>query len=59
MRRPVLAGLLLFGLVPAQNGIAQPAAEAAKKVSGSYRVSGAAPIRPSLIWDDGEKTFLD
>jgi type IV secretion system protein VirB9 len=31
----------------------------AKRISGSYRVRGAAPIRPSLIWDDGEKTFLD
>jgi type IV secretion system protein VirB9 len=30
-----------------------------KKISGSYKVSGAGPIRPSLIWDDGEKTFLD
>lgn len=27
--------------------------------SGSYRIKGAATIRPSLIWDDGEKTFLD
>ena len=29
------------------------------RASGSYRVKGAAAIRPSLIWDDGEKTFLD
>jgi len=36
----------------------QPEAQA-KRISGSYRVRGSAPIRPSLIWDDGEKTFLD
>jgi type IV secretion system protein VirB9 len=31
----------------------------AKRISGSYRVRGSGPIRPSLIWDDGQKTFLD
>lgn len=41
-------------LAAAQQGEEQP-----KKISGTYKVSGAAPIRPSLIWDDGEKTFLD
>jgi type IV secretion system protein VirB9 len=30
-----------------------------KQGSGSYKVRGDAPIRPSLIWDNGEKTFLD
>lgn len=33
--------------------------EPAARISGSYKVKGAAAIRPSLIWDDGEKTFLD
>lgn len=33
--------------------------EPAAKPSGSYRLKGAAAIRPSLIWDDGEKTFMD
>lgn len=35
------------------------AQQPAKQILGAYKVSGAAPIRPSLIWDDGEKTFLD
>jgi len=59
VRRLALAGLLLIGLVPDQAGIAQPTAEAMTRISGTYRISGAAAIRPSLIWDDGEKTFLD
>lgn len=42
-----------------QEAAAEQPAEQPKNVSGSYRVRGAAPIRPSLIWDDGEKTFLD
>jgi type IV secretion system protein VirB9 len=31
----------------------------AKAPQGSYKISGAASIRPSRLWDDGEKTFLD
>lgn len=27
--------------------------------AGSYRLSGNALLRPSLIWDDGRKTYLD
>jgi type IV secretion system protein VirB9 len=44
---------------PEESAVAQQSEEPPKKVSGSYKVSGAAPIRPSLVWDDGEKTFLD
>jgi type IV secretion system protein VirB9 len=44
---------------PEQASAAQQKEEPAAKISGRYRLRGAAPIRPSLIWDDGEKTFLD
>lgn len=27
--------------------------------AGSYKLSGSADVRPSLIWDDGVKTYLD
>jgi len=47
-----------FSYQPQEVTAQQPQAQA-KRISGSYRVRGAAPIRPSLIWDDGEKTFLD
>lgn len=52
-------GLLLCGPIFGQAGLAQQSDEAAGKASGSYKLSGAVPIRPSLIWDDGAKTFLD
>jgi type IV secretion system protein VirB9 len=42
-----------------QEAVAEQPSEKPRTVSGSYRVRGAALIRPSLIWDDGEKTFLD
>lgn len=42
-----------------QTGFAQQPIEENARVSGSYKLSGAAVIRPALIWDDGEKTFLD
>ena len=35
------------------------ATEAPKTDSGSYKLSGSSLIRPSLIWDDGRKTYLD
>lgn len=44
---------------PQQQATVPRQEEPAAKVSGSYRVKGAAAIRPSLIWDNGEKTFLD
>jgi type IV secretion system protein VirB9 len=37
----------------------QQHAAAANVQKTSYRLSGAASIRPSQLWDDGEKTFLD
>lgn len=59
MKRQALLAMMLCGLVLEQATVAQPAAAPASPVSGSYRLSGAASIRPSLIWDDGVKTFLD
>jgi len=44
---------------PSQQASVAKLVEPAAKQSGSYRLKGAAAIRPSLIWDDGEKTFLD
>lgn len=44
---------------PQETAATAPQEEPAPKISGSYKVKGAAAIRPSLIWDDGEKTFLD
>lgn len=39
--------------------IVTSAVEMPQKSSGSYRVTGASQLRPSLIWDDGRKTYLD
>jgi type IV secretion system protein VirB9 len=44
---------------PEQASAARQQEEPAPKISGRYKLRGATPIRPSLIWDDGEKTFLD
>ncbi|MDP9421346.1 MAG: TrbG/VirB9 family P-type conjugative transfer protein [Pseudomonadota bacterium] len=44
---------------PGQQASVAKQVEPAAKQSGSYRLKGAAAIRPSLIWDNGEKTFLD
>ena len=59
MRALALIALFLFGAPLAQATSVQQAQETAGEASGSYKVSGAAAIRPSLIWDDGQKTFLD
>jgi type IV secretion system protein VirB9 len=59
MTRSAVLATLLFGAMPAQPTSAQPSQEAAGHLSGSYKVSGSAVIRPSLIWDDGQKTFLN
>jgi type IV secretion system protein VirB9 len=59
MRRPALLAILLLGAVLVGEGSAQQPQETAGQASGSYKVSGSADIRPSLIWDDGQKTFLD
>lgn len=58
MKRTVLAALLICTFQPGQVALAQQTEEAGQ-ASGSYRLSGAATIRPALIWDDGQKTFLD
>lgn len=58
MTRALLVGLMLCVGMPAEAGFAWQA-DQADRVSGSYRVSGAKAIRPSLIWDDGIKTYLD
>lgn len=38
---------------------AAPAMQATGQVAGSYRLAGDQSVRPSLIWDDGSKTYLD
>jgi len=43
---------------PVEDG-ANPQASQQANASGSYKVGGSASIRPSLIWDDGAKTYLD
>lgn len=58
MTRALLLAIALCGSMTGQAGLAQPTEEA-QRVSGSYKLSGATPIRPSLIWDDGAKTYLD
>jgi type IV secretion system protein VirB9 len=50
--------MVLSGSIVAQTSLAQPTEEA-RSVSGSYKLSGAPPVRPSLIWDNGVKTYLD
>lgn len=39
--------------------VAPPPAAAPADPAGAYRLSGDAQLRPSLIWDDGRKTYLD
>ena len=46
-------------IYPERAAAAQQDEPAKKKISGSYKLRGVVPIRPTLIWDDGEKTFLD
>lgn len=55
LRMALLLGA--FTMAPAVFG--QQGNDAGSQASGSYRLSGAASIRPSMIWDDGQKTFLD
>lgn len=59
MIRPALFVMLLFSALPPQPVSAQQSQEAAGHASGSYKLSGSAVIRPSLIWDDGQKTFVN
>ena len=58
MSRLALMAVYLCGALPPQTASAQQSPQA-EQLSGSYKVSGAPAIRPSLIWDDGQKTFLD
>ena len=58
MRAAMILLMLAAGLT-AQPGLAQQPEQPSVAVSGSYRITGAKPIRPSVIWDDGAKTFLD
>jgi type IV secretion system protein VirB9 len=46
----------VVALVPSVTAEGSPAQEFQ---SGSYKLSGAALIRPSVIWDDGAKTYVD
>lgn len=57
--RPLI--LILLGIsTPLQPALsAAREVQATGQVAGSYRLAGDASIRPSLIWDDGLKTFLD
>jgi type IV secretion system protein VirB9 len=59
MRRLILLATGVLICLPAQPAWAQQPQVAPGEVSGRYKVSGAPAIRPSLIWDDGQKTFLD
>ena len=59
MTRSPLFAMLLFGAFPATAAWAQQPQQTTAQLSGSYKLSGATIIRPTLIWDDGQKTFLD
>ena len=59
MSRLVVIALLLGCLSAGSPASGQQPEMPHPSASGSYRLRGDAPIRPSLIWDNGEKTFLD
>ena len=59
MTRFMLATLLLLGCMGVSQAAFAQQAEDPEPISGTYKVSGAPAIRPSLIWDDGQKTFVD
>jgi type IV secretory pathway VirB9-like protein len=52
IRPGVLAAVLVL-IAGSQPAIAQPVASAS-----NYKVSGAIPLRPERIWDDGARTYL-
>ena len=58
MKRLVILAGLCATAVPVAIAAQEPRAVQGEQ-SGTYKLSGAVPIRPSLIWDDGHKTFLD
>lgn len=59
MNHILLAGLAFIAAAGASPAAGQQQEIQSAKPSGSYKVRGDAAIRPTLIWDDGEKTFLD
>jgi type IV secretion system protein VirB9 len=61
MKRLALLALMASAIAPVQPVMASEDTGARPQagVSGSYRLRGAPSIRPSLIWDDGAKTYLD
>jgi type IV secretion system protein VirB9 len=61
MKRFLLALLFAPAMAvaqPVETGV-DPAIAVRVNSSGSYKVSGSVLIRPSLIWDDGQKTYLE
>lgn len=52
----IFPALLLAPPAAAQIGSGPPTAQASK---ASYRLSGAAALRPSKIWDDGYFTYIE
>ena len=55
----VMAFVLLASTEMAQPVAAQGGQLSIDQATGSYRLSGDRLLRPSLIWDDGAKTYLD
>lgn len=56
MKRLALLAVIMAAPAPAHQ---VRLSEVGQPQSASYRLSGAVQIRPSLIWDDGVKTYLD
>lgn len=54
-RALILAAVVMAAPAVAQGG---PGAPTAQVSSASYRLSGAAALRPSRIWDDGYFTYI-
>jgi type IV secretion system protein VirB9 len=61
MRRLALLAVMMLAIIPSRPVMAfeDTAAQPQAGVSGSYKLRGSSSIRPSLIWDDGAKTYLD
>lgn len=59
MIRLASIGFIFASLPLSSPATGQQSQTQAANVSGSYKVKGDLPIRPSLIWDDGTKTFID
>lgn len=48
-----------YSMVASQMPASPQAGPNAEQVNVSYRLTGAAAVRPSRIWDDGAKTYLE